>query len=372
MSKKHKYHHPERNRTQTAMRDPIAPPPTVQPQRTPTAPTPYAPQARGEAPHAPAQATSENSPAKIEVPDAAKAPATAAAHEETIPLHLWQGEAEAVKGMAHRRNRIPCQDAARWRAQPRPFIAISDGAGSAKASDLGAHALVTGAATFLAAIDDWLSFWLDQPQPEHEAHRHAEQLSRWLLTYAQETLNHLAEAQRRAVTDLRGTLLLAIAGQRWCFWWQVGDGAVVCRRNGTLELLTEIANFKGEFANQTIFVDEARYDTIQFGLLPTATTTAVAVMSDGSAERLVAHNSGQIAQRLDYWFNEAVAQRLNPMVLAKTFLDPKFWERTTLDDCSIALMARPELPVAKPTAPAEPKGGHSFHQHLEVVARQFR
>ncbi|HNQ49524.1 MAG TPA: PP2C family serine/threonine-protein phosphatase [Hydrogenophilus thermoluteolus] len=262
--------------------------------------------------------------------------------EPGIALDQWRGEAEAVKGLAHHRSRLPCQDAARWRQLPRPLIVVSDGAGSAKVSELGAQALVMGVSTFVATIDDWLSEWLDDTREEAQANTQAQRLSRWLLAFGKETLAQLAEAERRSIADLRATLLLAIAGKRWCFWWQVGDGAVVCRRNGDLQLLTDTARVKGEFANHTTFIDQAQSESVQFGLVPTALVSGIAVMSDGSAERLVAHDGSCVARQLGQWFDDAVAQRLDAMALAKIFRDPAFWHRTSLDDCSIALMARKE------------------------------
>ena len=70
--------------------------------------------------------------------------------------------------------------------------------------------------------------------------------------------------------ELRATLLLAVVGTVRSFWWQVGDGAVVVRTDAGLKALGEANKTKGEFANQTCFVDTANPADMQFGLLPTA------------------------------------------------------------------------------------------------------
>lgn len=258
------------------------------------------------------------------------------------PLSAWQICGEAVTGLAHRRKGLPCQDAVTWRSPTRPILALSDGAGSAAVSELGAAALVGGVSRFLVSMEDVLSPWLDCAAGKGE-----EQAARWserLLAHALGLLEDLAHIERRNVRDLRATLLLAVVGTVHSFWWQVGDGAIVVRSTNGLRTIGDTSKTKGEFANQTCFVDTAGRTDVQFGLLPTSEIFGVALLSDGGAEKLVAHDGSRVAPRIGKWF-DAVAQRsFSPDKIALAFHEPEMWERTSLDDRSVVLAARTEVP----------------------------
>jgi len=257
---------------------------------------------------------------------------------EPVPLSVWHLCGEAVIGLAHRRKGLPCQDAIAYRSTPRPILALSDGAGSAAVSELGARAMVAGISRFLMSLEDDLAPWLDDTDATPP-----EQTERWagrLLRHAKGVLEDLARAERRNVRDLRGTLLLAVIGMRQGFWWQVGDGAIVVRHADGLRALGTPASTKGEFANQTCFVDIADIGMVQYGVLPTPELIGLALMSDGGAEKLVAHNGSQVAARLGEWLDAVVDDRFPPDKIALAFHEPAMWERTNLDDRSVLFAAR--------------------------------
>ncbi|WP_374326929.1 CRISPR-associated protein Csx16 [Azonexus sp.] len=258
--------------------------------------------------------------------------------EVPVPLAAWKLAGEAVIGLAHRRIGLPCQDAVAWRNTTRPILALSDGAGSAAISERGAAALVGGVSRLLISMEDALSLWLDDFV--NDAETQAALWSRRLLAHASGLLDDLARAERRNVRDLRATLLLAIVGSARVFWWQVGDGAVVARTSSGVQALGQASKTKGEFANQTMFVDAASFDDVQFGLLAAADVSGLALMSDGGAERLVAHDGSRVASRVSGWFDDVVEQRLTPDRIALAFHEAPMWERTSLDDRSIVLAAR--------------------------------
>lgn len=256
-----------------------------------------------------------------------------------IPLSTWRPACGvAVTGLSHSRKGLPCQDAVAWRSDSRPILALSDGAGSAAVSERGATALVSGVSRFLVSLEDDLSPWLDDP-----AKQAPEQTMRWvrrLLVHACGILDDLARSERRDVRDLRATLLVAVVGSVRTFWWQVGDGAIVVRQGDALHALGDASKAKGEFANQTCFVDAATISEVQFGLLPTAEVSGIALMSDGGAERLVASDGSRVAARIREWFEAAASERLTRDKIVLAFHDPAMWERTSLDDRSIVLAAR--------------------------------
>lgn len=259
-----------------------------------------------------------------------------------VPVSSWHLSGEAVIGLAHRRKCLPCQDAVVVRNAPRPILALSDGAGSAAVSELGAQALVSGITRFLISLEDDLAPWLDETDATPP-----EQAARWtarLLRHAQGILDDLARSERRSVRDLRGTLLLAVVGERQTFWWQVGDGAIVVRHADGLRALGNPASNKGEFANQTCFVDMAEIGMVQHGILPTPEIIGLALMSDGGAEKLVAHDGRQVATRLGEWFEAVAKDSFPPDRIALAFHEPAMWERTNLDDRSVVFAARMASP----------------------------
>lgn len=263
---------------------------------------------------------------------------------ESVALSAWQICGLSVTGLAHQRKGLPCQDAVAWRNTERPILALSDGAGSAAISERGAGELVRGMSRFLMSMEDALCTWLDEASDNSA--KQAELWSRRLLAHAQGLLADLAQLERRSVRDVRATLLLAVLGTTHVFWWQVGDGAIVTRSASGLQVLGSTGKAKGEFANQTCFVDTASMDDVQFGLLPTADIQGLALMSDGGAERLVAHDGSRVASRMGSWFDELAQQSLSPDRIALAYHEPAMWERTTLDDRSIVLAAR--MPHASP------------------------
>lgn len=255
-----------------------------------------------------------------------------------IPLAAWQLCGDVVTGLAHRRKGLPCQDAVAVRNAPRPILALSDGAGSAPISERGAQALVSGITRFLLSLEDALAPWLDG-----EGETSPEQVKCWserLRLHARGLLVDLAQAERRDLHDVRATLQVVVVGEHHVFWWKVGDGAIVARNPEGMWSLGNLASAKGEFANQTCFVDMASGNDVQSGILPTREVSGIALMSDGGAEKLVSHDGSKIATRLGTWLNEVAEQRFTIDRIALAFHEPAMWERTSLDDRSILLAAR--------------------------------
>ena len=255
------------------------------------------------------------------------------------PMTAWQLCGDTVIGLAHRRKGLPCQDAVAFRQSQRPILALSDGAGSAAISERGAQALVIGVTRFLRTMEDDLSSWLDGEDDASQATS-----TRWaerLRLHAHGLLADLARTERRDMRDVRATLQVVVIGERHIFWWKVGDGAIVARNSEGLWSLGNQASAKGEFANQTCFVDTASTSDVQSGVLSSGEVLGIALMSDGGAERLVSHDGSKVANRLGEWFEDVAEQRFAIDRIALAFHEPAMWERTSLDDRSIVLAARP-------------------------------
>lgn len=277
-----------------------------------------------------------------ELEAAGASPASTPCEPLPVPLSAWQVCGVAVTGLAHHRKGLPCQDAVTWHQRPRVVLALSDGAGSAVISERGAAALVRGMSRFVLSLEDAVSSWLDQAG-DHAADG-VPSWSRRLLAHAQGLLEDLAQVERRSVRDVRATLQLVVLGTEHSFWWQVGDGTIVIQSSNGLQALSSPSQAKGEFANQTCFVDVAKVADVQCGLLSTAEVQGLALMSDGGAEKLVASDGSRVSTRLSSWFDDLACHALSAEKLAVAYHEPAMNERTTLDDRSVLLAARRPSP----------------------------
>ena len=270
----------------------------------------------------------------------------------------WSCLAVATPGLAHLEAvpPLPCQDAASAATTTRPLLVVADGAGSSPASDLGARATVTSMLRLAVTLEEQLARLLDAKEsPSQET---LKQFAELLVSHAQGTLvDHAAELYR-PVRDLRCTLLVALLGRERLLWLKVGDGELVLERampdiasarelpEGEApalvpQLTTLGERGKGEFANQTCFVDEhLAMAQVQYGCETTQALTGVALMSDGAAEKLVSYDGTQVSGQLSHWLEDLRQGQLRQRDLVRRFYSENFCRGTSGDDRSIALVSR--------------------------------
>jgi hypothetical protein len=111
--------------------------------------------------------------------------------------------------------------------------------------------------------------------------------------------------------------------------------------DGFYPVLTVLGELgKGEFANQTTFIDnQLKLSDVQYGLQASAFITGLAAMSDGAAEKLVSFNQQQVSGRVSQWFDALRQQQLTRRALTQAFYGEDFNKNSTGDDRSIALAA---------------------------------
>lgn len=269
-----------------------------------------------------------------------------------LPTGEWVSQYEAVVGLSHRKNKeaLPCQDAATAFSLPklhRAAIITADGAGSSAVSDLGSAAVVNGLSRFLQTLNPLLSPLLDEDNFDEEYDRFA----KIVVNHARGILLDLAAQHRRPMKDFRCTLLMAVVGIKHTLWIKVGDGALVAEKRfyENKELRAERATLgnvgKGEYANQTVFIDEnLRPSDIQSGVISSEQLTALFAMSDGAAERFVANDGSRVAKKLSDWADELRQDRLGRHKITAYFYSDEFQKgkngHHSGDDCSIAMIAR--------------------------------
>lgn len=276
----------------------------------------------------------------------------------------WQGQAEAVVGLAHRAKNLPCQDAALTGCSPdRAWLVVADGAGSSPVSDWGAQAVVTGMARLVQTLGRTLGEVLDTEEAPPEA-----RIRDWalmLVSHARGLLSDLAVTERRPVRDVRCTLLMAVLGKQHGLWLKVGDGVLLLQETAAPLAADAVPmrNFrtlgqmgKGEFANETTFLDSATPEDVQFGLEPLACISGFAAMSDGAAEKLVSLDGGKVAPYMATLMEQLREDKLPRQQLTRMFYEPAFCHQSTGDDRSLAMLVRPLIidfvPAPEPTVPA--------------------
>lgn len=176
----------------------------------------------------------------------------------------WKAIVRSSVGISHQRSSLPCQDYGAYRylgSTDRPILmgAVSDGAGSARFSDIGSKVTVETALEELAGFPQFQADWEERKQ-ERFANLTNEEINRNLFSELHKTivskLTQKAQETRCELQDLACTLITFIATPDWLLAGQIGDGFIVVRdQTGTYQLLSQTQ--KGEYWNETTFVTSA-------------------------------------------------------------------------------------------------------------------
>ncbi|GHT94641.1 hypothetical protein FACS1894141_1690 [Spirochaetia bacterium] len=251
----------------------------------------------------------------------------------------WQSVGESVVGMAHRRGAVPvvCQDAYCINNSKRTILVVCDGAGSATMSEIGSQNVSQSVVRFLFSLEHIMAKVLDSIDSMFPIDDTL--LSKMIYRYSIQTLKDLSLNYRREVKDFRTTLLIFITGEKRAFWLKVGDGEIVIENNNTLQRVG--TSIKGEYSNETVFIDEKlNYNDVQYGLVDMSSVLGVAIMSDGSSERLVSTDGKKIAGRLSEYFEMLRNSKLSREELYKFLNDYEVWKGSTHDDKTLVLASR--------------------------------
>lgn len=150
---------------------------------------------------------------------------------------------------------------------------VADGAGTAALSSLGAR-LACEAIVELAANRFETRCTLADLQPS-EAVQWCERIRR--------RLESEAKARQREIRDFASTLCGAVIARRQSIFFQIGDGAIVARRHGTLGVVFWPQS--GEYLNTTSFLTSPDFQERLQVRLVQGEFTDVALFTDG-VERL--------------------------------------------------------------------------------------
>lgn len=256
----------------------------------------------------------------------------------------WNGFAVSIIGSSHINKELPCQDASLVIDSPRPAAIVCDGRGSAKLSHFGAQAAVKAFQTQLAVFEPMLATILDA---ENVAPERWDMFSRIIYrTLAQSKQNLVKEYNAPEITEREFdfTVACAITGKHHIGCFQVGDGAIVLRKNS--EVFTVFEPDKGEFANQTVFLREngEMQGKFKASFMEAAGVDGIAITSDGP-ECLMFKLPEMIPSGVfASFFDEMLAGQFHRKDLV-AYLTRKKWSESYYgsDDRSVALLALQEV-----------------------------
>jgi hypothetical protein len=173
-----------------------------------------------------------------------------------------------VSGQLHRKNGIPCQDAFSSEIiQPSHIvIAVADGLGTAPLSDLGARCAVEAAVTTVSSL---------MAEDENDARF----LLRSGFAAARRDLFKNAAREIRPIKDLACTLILVLATRDTVSVAHIGDGAVVVKTPGTIQIVSEPENY--EYSNIVVPVSSNGWEEALRLNTSAGPVDCVAVFTDG-------------------------------------------------------------------------------------------
>ena len=207
----------------------------------------------------------------------------------STPSPFWHQFCTSLAGTSHLAHSSPCQDASAI-TQLGPsgeivILALSDGAGSASHSDIGAQTVVS----------HWMGYFttlLHQcPDPDIVLAECGLPELHAILGDIRQSVERNALAFEVSPSEFSATLLGAVLTPSGALVAQVGDGCWVGSVNGILGCLTWPTG--GEFAGQTVFAtSESAPNALQLVRLPYAPSALVG-FTDGM-ERLLLDFSTQL------------------------------------------------------------------------------
>jgi len=257
-------------------------------------------------------------------------------------MYHWRILDGKATGSSHISKSIECQDAYCIDVLEFPdeavlVAAVSDGAGSAKFSSIGAEIIAT---SFVDFVRDSLS---DSKGLESIDREFGVQ---WILI-CQTRLEKEASRLNQHVSQLAGTFLGVIIGGERAVFFQVGDGAIVYRPDGEeQDYVLGITPMRQEYANATHFVsDESAEQQLLFERKDEKILD-ITLFSDGlQSVALNLKDDVPHPPFLDKMFTpmrgqEFLYEDLNDQLLA--FLNSDVLNRRTDDDRTILLASRIE------------------------------
>jgi hypothetical protein len=249
---------------------------------------------------------------------------------------MWKLVHGSVRGTSHAATDQPCQDfCAGKHVDSTVAAACSDGAGSADLSHLGSKSAVER--------------FMDVATPSESAPERAA-IEAW-VDAARERVLEEAATQGVVPRRLACTLLVAIVGDGWATFAQIGDGVIVFNGDAGYELAFWPDN--GEYANTTRFLTDDDYRKHLRIEVVTRQVSELAVMTDGLQMLALDFKGARVHDRFFEPLFRTVRNNPNEEALRTSlleFMDSKRVNERTDDDKTLLLAVRIN-PDASPLVP---------------------
>lgn len=165
-------------------------------------------------------------------------------------LKSWRYTGQSVAGTSHHKSGTPCQDSHCIEIIDNILIAtVSDGAGSAKHSEIGSELTAKEAIAFIRQ-------WKTIPDNEEEWKIRADELIRFL----RDKLISKADEINCHPKDLAATFLLAVVSETAIAGIQIGDGGIVYGIENEDDLQMLIQPERSEYINETVFLTSENFE----------------------------------------------------------------------------------------------------------------
>lgn len=269
--------------------------------------------------------------------------------------------AKSLQGTVHIKNNTVCQDnsivfSGKNGTQQYQVLIVSDGAGSSLLSEQGSKTLVKGLKRFVVSVFGTIyQPVVAKELPSEEDLNNAKMAT---IKHAIGLIQDLAEENKRNIDDYNATLLFAVVGSKNTFWLRVGDGGLVVqyayedeegKKCFAFQAVGEQDKSKGEFANQTYFINTALPVThIQSSYFSNNFVSGIALMTDGVSDRLISADNSVVSSAINNLFdNEDEFVQLiqsdrfkNNITVNRETGESKEMLGHNGDDCSFAVVSR--------------------------------
>lgn len=238
---------------------------------------------------------------------------------------MWKIAGASIIGSSHVKNDTPCQDYIYSLTRGDVLcIALADGAGSYKYSDMGAEISCKAITEYLTSdFDRFFSL-------------PAIDMKRFFIHGIRTRLGRKASVLETTKTELSSTLLFVAIKSDQFLIGHLGDGVICGEVMGELVLLSAPDN--GEFANTTYFVTSRNYEE-HFRIYRGNVSgfSSFFLMSDGAAEALFhkkEHKFSSALKTFASWLDEHSSNEVDAAIKSNM---ETFFPKHTTDDCSVII-----------------------------------
>ncbi|WP_020004119.1 PP2C family serine/threonine-protein phosphatase, partial [Brachyspira innocens] len=191
-----------------------------------------------------------------------------------------------AQGKSHIKNNTPCQDYCDYFfSEDFSIIALSDGAGSCKFSQIGSKTLVDSTIELLKNNYETI---IDKNEDE---------IKSLIISYLSKKIEQTALEQKIEEKQLSATLLFVLSYKDKAMYGHIGDGIIGCDFKNELIVLDRGEN--GEFKNETVFFRKnIKKDYLKLKIIPNKDILSFFCFSDGLEHVFISNKEDILAPKL--------------------------------------------------------------------------